>query len=204
MGAQPYQVKCLLFLRPMPIHFLEFEKPIQELHEELQRLKGIHAKGKTDLSTAIRELEEKFVAGRNELYSNLSGWQKVQVSRHPDRPYTLFYAENTCTDFLEIHGDRAFRDDKAIVGVLAVAGAFLGAWVWWLKNRAKTRLQKSDEEIKEKNEARKKAIMVGCVGLIATLSGLIVTSCATSQTLSYSYPVPSNQDIGRLILEVVS
>jgi len=119
MGAQPYQVKCLLFLRPMPIHFLEFEKPIQELHEELQRLKGIHAKGKTDLSTAIRELEEKFVAGRNELYSNLSGWQKVQVSRHPDRPYTLFYAENTCTDFLEIHGDRAFRDDKAIVGGFA-------------------------------------------------------------------------------------
>jgi acetyl-CoA carboxylase carboxyl transferase subunit alpha len=101
------------------MHFLEFEKPIQELHEELQRLKGIHAKGKTDLSTAIKELEDQLIAERNALYGKLSGWQRVQVSRHPDRPYTLFYAENTCTDFLEIYGDRSFRDDKAIVGGFA-------------------------------------------------------------------------------------
>jgi acetyl-CoA carboxylase carboxyl transferase subunit alpha len=72
------------------MHFLEFEKPIQELHEELQRLKGIHAKGKTDLSTAIKELEDQLIAERNALYGKLSGWQRVQVSRHPDRPYTLF------------------------------------------------------------------------------------------------------------------
>jgi acetyl-CoA carboxylase carboxyl transferase subunit alpha len=99
--------------------FLEFEKPIQELYEELGKLKEIQEKGKADVSQSIAELEERIVAERKKLYANLSGWQKVQVSRHMERPYTLFYVQNMCTDWIEMHGDRAFGDDKAIVGGFA-------------------------------------------------------------------------------------
>lgn len=99
--------------------FLEFEKPIQELYEELGKLKEIQEKGKADVSQSIAELEERIVAERKKLYANLSGWQKVQVSRHMERPYTLFYVQNMCTDWTEMHGDRAFGDDKAIVGGFA-------------------------------------------------------------------------------------
>lgn len=99
--------------------FLEFEKPIQELYEELDKLKAIQEKGKADVSQSIAELEERIVAERKKLYANLTGWQKVQVSRHMERPYTLFYVQNMCTDWTEMHGDRAFGDDKAIVGGFA-------------------------------------------------------------------------------------
>lgn len=99
--------------------FLEFEKPIQELYEELGKLKEIQEKGKADVSQSIAELEERIVAERKKLYANLSGWQKVQVSRHMERPYTLFYVQNMCTDWTEMHGDRVFGDDKAIVGGFA-------------------------------------------------------------------------------------
>lgn len=99
--------------------FLEFEKPIQELYEELGKLKEIQEKGKADVSQSIAELEERIVAERKKLYANLTGWQKVQVSRHMERPYTLFYVQNMCSDWTEMHGDRAFGDDKAIVGGFA-------------------------------------------------------------------------------------
>ncbi len=99
--------------------FLDFEKPIQELYEELDKLKAIQEKGKADVTQSIAELEERIENERKNLYANLTGWQKVQVSRHMERPYTLFYVQNMCTDWTEMHGDRAFGDDKAIVGGFA-------------------------------------------------------------------------------------
>lgn len=99
--------------------FLDFEKPIQELYEELGKLKEIQEKGKADVTQSIAELEERIENERKNLYANLTGWQKVQVSRHMERPYTLFYVQNMCTDWTEMHGDRAFGDDKAIVGGFA-------------------------------------------------------------------------------------
>ncbi|MCL4159614.1 UNVERIFIED_CONTAM: hypothetical protein GTU68_011388 [Idotea baltica] len=70
------------------------------------------------MSGAIKELENKIKNSRKEIYSNLSGWQKVQLSRHPERPYTLYYINQICRKFVELHGDRYFKDDKAIVGGL--------------------------------------------------------------------------------------
>jgi acetyl-CoA carboxylase carboxyl transferase subunit alpha len=99
--------------------FLDFEKPIQELYEELGKLKEIQEKGKADVTQSVAELEERIENERKNLYANLTGWQKVQVSRHMERPYTLFYVQNMCTDWTEMHGDRAFGDDKAIVGGFA-------------------------------------------------------------------------------------
>lgn len=99
--------------------FLDFEKPIQELYEELGKLKEIQEKGKADVTQSMAELEERIENERKNLYANLTGWQKVQVSRHMERPYTLFYVQNMCTDWTEMHGDRAFGDDKAIVGGFA-------------------------------------------------------------------------------------
>jgi acetyl-CoA carboxylase carboxyl transferase subunit alpha len=99
--------------------FLDFEKPIQELYGELEKLQEIQAKGKTDVSEAIAALENKIIEEKKNLYANLTGWQKVQVSRHMERPYTLFYVNSMCTDFIELHGDRNIKDDKAIVGGFA-------------------------------------------------------------------------------------
>lgn len=99
--------------------FLDFEKPIAELYEELNNLQEIQSKGKIDVSASIREMEEKIQEERKKLYSNLTGWQKVQVSRHSERPYTLFYVQQMCSDFVELHGDRNIKDDKAIVGGFA-------------------------------------------------------------------------------------
>ncbi|MFN3529131.1 MAG: acetyl-CoA carboxylase carboxyltransferase subunit alpha [Bacteroidia bacterium] len=99
--------------------FLDFEKPIQELYEELDKLKEIQEKGKSDVTQTIQELENRIEEERKKLYANLTGWQKVQASRHMERPYTLYYIEQMCSDFVEMHGDRCFGDDKAIVGGFA-------------------------------------------------------------------------------------
>ena len=96
--------------------FLDFEKPIEELFAELEKLKEIQAKGTVDMSDKIGELEKKIKDKQTEIYSSLTVWQRVQVSRHQERPYTLHYAENMCQDFIELHGDRNVHDDKAIVG----------------------------------------------------------------------------------------
>jgi acetyl-CoA carboxylase carboxyl transferase subunit alpha len=99
------------------MNFLDFEKPVQELTEELEKLKKSAEKTKVDMSAAIAELEQKIVDKRKEIYSNLTPWQRVQASRHPDRPYTLAYIEAiTNNTFLELHGDRNVKDDKAMVG----------------------------------------------------------------------------------------
>jgi acetyl-CoA carboxylase carboxyl transferase subunit alpha len=97
--------------------YLDFEKPIQDLENELIKLKEVSAKSKVDLKDKIAELENHMREKTRELYSNLTPWQKVQVSRHPERPYTLAYIDH-CSNktFIELHGDRTVGDDKAMVG----------------------------------------------------------------------------------------
>jgi acetyl-CoA carboxylase carboxyl transferase subunit alpha len=103
----------------MSATFLDFEKPLEALYEQLEKIKQVGAQGELDVSSMVNELEEKISSKRTEIYANLSGWQKVLLSRHPERPYTLTYIEKMCSNFIELHGDRTFADDKAIVGGLA-------------------------------------------------------------------------------------
>src|SRR4051812_46267776 len=99
------------------MNFLEFEKPIAELVEQLEKLKQAAAKTGVDISKAVQELEGKISTKRKETFENLTPWQRVQVSRHPDRPYTLSYIQAiTNGTFIELHGDRTVKDDKAMVG----------------------------------------------------------------------------------------
>ena len=99
---------------------LDFEKPIAELEEQLDKLKQGLAKGKKATTMAsIEALEKEIQDTRKELYNNLTGWQKVQISRHPERPYTKDYIENIFDNFIELHGDRTVKDDKAMIGGLA-------------------------------------------------------------------------------------
>lgn len=102
--------------------FLDFEKPLESLFEQLDKIKQVGEEGDLDVTPMIEELEAKINAKRKEIYDNLTAWQKVQLSRHPERPYTLFYIEQICQNFVELHGDRNFGDDKAIVGGLAELG----------------------------------------------------------------------------------
>ncbi len=97
--------------------YLEFETPIKELHEQLEKTKEIAAQSGVDVSQTVKELEKKIRETTIEIYSNLTPWQRVLASRHLERPYTLAYA-NALTDgtFIELHGDRNMGDDKAIVG----------------------------------------------------------------------------------------
>ncbi len=99
--------------------FLDFEKPIKDLFDQIDQLKATAAKNNIDLNPSIKELEQKIEEKKKEINASLTPWQKVQLSRHPDRPYTLTYIERMCTDFVELHGDRNFKDDKAIVGGFA-------------------------------------------------------------------------------------
>lgn len=99
------------------ITYLDFEAPIKELNEQIQKLKESEAKAGVDMSNAIKDLEKALVEKTKEIYSNLDPWQKVQVSRHPDRPYTIQYIEAiTNNQWIELHGDRTVKDDKAMVG----------------------------------------------------------------------------------------
>jgi len=99
--------------------FLEFEKPIDELFKQLTEARELAEKSQVDMSKVIHELEKKIDLSRKEIYANLTPWQRVQVSRHPDRPYALSYF-NYLTDgnFVELHGDRTVGDDKAMIGGL--------------------------------------------------------------------------------------
>ena len=100
------------------MQFLVFEEPLEALYDQLEKIKQVGEKGEVDLSATIKELENKIKNKRKDIYSNLTGWQKVQLSRHPERPYTLYYINQMCKKFVELHGDRYFGDDKAIVGGL--------------------------------------------------------------------------------------
>ncbi|MDO9374455.1 MAG: acetyl-CoA carboxylase carboxyltransferase subunit alpha [Bacteroidota bacterium] len=99
--------------------FLDFEKPIKDLYDQIELLRVSGEKNKTDMSGAIASLEARVVETKRELTKNLSPWQKVQLSRHPDRPYTLKYINKMCNNYVELHGDRNFKDDKAMVGGFA-------------------------------------------------------------------------------------
>jgi len=98
--------------------FLEFERPLEKLYEQLDKIRQIEAEGDINVSDSVKELESKIKVKQKEIYSNLSGWQRVQLSRHPERPYTLYYIQNMFKKFIELHGDRNYGDDKAIVGGL--------------------------------------------------------------------------------------
>lgn len=99
------------------MEYLEFEKPIEELVLQIEKAEELSSQNDVNVSTTIKDLERKLEKCRKELYSNLNPWQKVQLSRHPNRPYTLDYIEAiTKGDFVELHGDRGVKDDKAMIG----------------------------------------------------------------------------------------
>ncbi|GAB3336647.1 acetyl-CoA carboxylase carboxyltransferase subunit alpha [Marivirga atlantica] len=95
---------------------LEFEQPIVELENKLANMKALAQDSEVDITDAIKTLEEKIVSLKKETFQNLTRWQRVQLSRHPDRPYTLDYIYEITDDFVELHGDRTVKDDKAMVG----------------------------------------------------------------------------------------
>jgi acetyl-CoA carboxylase carboxyl transferase subunit alpha len=103
----------------MPPFALPFEKPVLDLKEKLQELEDFSKEQDIDVSHEIERMKEKIQSTRDQIYSNLTSWQKVQVARHPERPYTLDYIKNMTTDFVEIHGDRIHADDRAIIGGFA-------------------------------------------------------------------------------------
>ncbi|MFT3701818.1 MAG: acetyl-CoA carboxylase carboxyltransferase subunit alpha [Agriterribacter sp.] len=97
--------------------FLDFEKPVKEIFDQLTQLKEIAEKNpKVDHSSSIHQLEDALLEKRKEITSNLTPWQQVQLSRHPDRPYANAYIKRMCTNYIEFFGDRNVKDDKAIVG----------------------------------------------------------------------------------------
>lgn len=99
--------------------FIDFEQPLKELIEEITDLEQKSAKGKVDYTAVIEKLNQQVLEKRGELTKNLTSWQRVQLSRHPDRPYTLKYIEKMTTNFVELFGDRNVKDDKAMVGGFA-------------------------------------------------------------------------------------
>lgn len=102
--------------------YFDFEKPIEELELQLENIKKTAEKNKLDLSASVVELQEKIEKTKQDIYANLTGWQRVQISRHAERPYTLDYVEHVFSDFIEMHGDRNVKDDKAMIGGIARLG----------------------------------------------------------------------------------
>lgn len=105
------------------MEYLEFELPIKELEEQLAKATNLGEESDVDVSTTVKQLTKKLTDTKKKLYKDLTPWQRVQLSRHPERPYTLDYIEAICGDtFLELHGDRNVKDDKAMVGGLGKIG----------------------------------------------------------------------------------
>jgi acetyl-CoA carboxylase carboxyl transferase subunit alpha len=105
------------------MEYLEFELPIKELQEQYEKACKIGEESDVDVSNTCKQIELKLEETKKEIYKNLTPWQRVQLSRHPNRPYTLDYIKAICGDsFLELHGDRAFKDDKAMIGGLGKIG----------------------------------------------------------------------------------
>ena len=102
--------------------YLDFEKPMAELERKLEEMKTLASENNVDFSGAISLLENNITDLRKDIFENLTRWQRVQLSRHPDRPYTLDYIERICDEFIELHGDRQVRDDPAVIGGLANVG----------------------------------------------------------------------------------
>jgi len=99
-----------------PAYLLEFEKPLRELEKQLESLHQQSLENNIDMSAELSAIEDKLENTKREIYSNLSPWQRVLVARHPKRPYALDYVNALCTDFQELHGDRQFKDDQALIG----------------------------------------------------------------------------------------
>ena len=98
------------------MELLEFEKPIAELQNKLEDMIQLQSDQGVDMSGAITALADKIQQLKEETFGNLTAWERVQLSRHPNRPYMLDYIENICDEFIELHGDRCVKDDKAMVG----------------------------------------------------------------------------------------
>ncbi len=105
------------------MEYLDFELPIKELEEQYQKACAIGEESDVDVTATCRQIEKRLNATKKEIYKNLTAWQRVQLSRHPNRPYTLDYIKAICGDtFLELHGDRNVKDDKAMIGGLGKIG----------------------------------------------------------------------------------
>jgi acetyl-CoA carboxylase carboxyl transferase subunit alpha len=102
--------------------FLDFERPIKDLIDEIENMRSRQEKTKIDLSESIQKLEASIIEKRKELTQHLTSWQRVQLSRHPDRPYTLKYIDKMTENFVELYGDRNVKDDKAMIGGFATLG----------------------------------------------------------------------------------
>ena len=101
------------------MEYLDFELPLKDLNEQLENCKKLGDDGKVDVKDMLKEIKSQIVLKKKEIYGSLTPWQRVQLSRHPSRPYTLDYIENmTSNNFLELHGDRNISDDKAMIGGL--------------------------------------------------------------------------------------
>ena len=105
------------------MEYLDFELPIKELNEQYEKACAIGTESNVDVSNTCAQIKKKLDETKKSIYKNLSPWQRVQLSRHPNRPYTLDYIKAICgTSFLELHGDRNFKDDKAMIGGLGKIG----------------------------------------------------------------------------------
>ena len=105
------------------MEYLDFELPIKELEEQLQKCQVIGQESEVDVTETCKQIEKKLIATKKDIYKNLTPWQRVQLSRHPNRPYTLDYIKALCGDsFLELHRDRNVKDDKAMIGGLGKIG----------------------------------------------------------------------------------
>src|SRR5690606_19989807 len=105
------------------MEYLEFELPIKELQDQLEKCQIIGTESDVDVSQTCMQIEKKLIETKKEIYKNLTAWQRVQLSRHPNRPYTMDHIRALCGEsFLELHGDRNVKDDKAMVGGLGKIG----------------------------------------------------------------------------------
>jgi len=105
------------------MEYLEFELPIKELEDQLDKCMIIGEESDVDVTETCKQIEKKLAETRKDIYKNLTAWQRVQLSRHPNRPYTLDYINAICGNtFLELHGDRSVKDDKAMIGGLGKIG----------------------------------------------------------------------------------
>lgn len=101
------------------MQFLDFEKPLEDISQQIEKMQQLAEKNSVDVTASVKELEQTLVKTREEIYKNLTPWQRVQLSRHPDRPYTMYYIKRVFDKFTELHGDRNVGDDKAIVSGFA-------------------------------------------------------------------------------------
>ncbi|MFY7669694.1 acetyl-CoA carboxylase carboxyltransferase subunit alpha [Tenacibaculum sp. MEBiC06402] len=105
------------------MEYLDFEMPIKELEDQLAKCHDIGKESEIDVTETCKKIEKKLQKARKDIYKNLTPWQRVQLSRHPNRPYTLDYIKAICGDtFMELHGDRSVKDDKAMIGGLGKIG----------------------------------------------------------------------------------